>query len=468
MQTNDDYEAWLLRRAAELTRLRQSSQALDDSCGHLLRRVRFLEHEVASMRESLSWKLTGPVRSVHGRLLGLCPAERDADFPMPPSVELPTPCFDVPAFRRHPSRIGVDVSSLCSSDAGGGVQRVVRQIATNLIVDGFPDQFVLVDMRGGWPIDATYRFVEHPAAVARADLPVLYFQRLLLLDASWNHWSAISPVIQSARAVGIEVISCVYDLIPIDFPETCHEATREAYWKWISGAMESSDNFVCISRTVAERLSRHLGDSGMRERKKIGWWPLGCDFRSRLAAVEPPDLRRPYVLMVGTLEPRKRHALALDAFEEGWQTGVVDHSLVFVGRAGWSVEDLISRLRRHPEFGRRLFWFDNLEDGGLEALYAGASALLQPSCAEGFGLPIVEGGRFNKPVVLSDIPVFRELVRDDGYFFEPENAGSLLLALQSALAPGALPTSVLQSSWAESTDALRNLVQCGNYQLAYP
>jgi glycosyltransferase involved in cell wall biosynthesis len=159
--------------------------------------------------------------------------------------------------------------------------------------------------------------------------------------------------------------------------------------------------------------------------------------------------------MVGTLEPRKRHGLALDAFERAWSEGL-DAALVIVGKPGWHTEKLVKRLKSHPETGKRLFWFASADDVELASLYVNASVILQPSVAEGFGLPVVEGGRFGKPVVLSDIPVFRELVLDHGYFFTPDNPGSLVEALRRAMAQGAKVTSVLQTSWRSSAEQLRD------------
>ena len=67
------------------------------------------------------------------------------------------------------------------------------------------------------------------------------------------------------------------------------------------------------------------------------------------------------------------------------------------------------RFERIDEFGNRLFWHEQVGDAGLAQLYSDCDGLIAASFAEGFGLPIVEAGYFGKPVIASDIPVFREV-----------------------------------------------------------
>ena len=64
--------------------------------------------------------------------------------------------------------------------------------------------------------------------------------------------------------------------------------------------------------------------------------------------------------MVGTLEPRKGHAVALEACSRLWQAGE-DFELVIVGKAGWNIEQFIAQMRTHPEFGVRLHWQPDVE-----------------------------------------------------------------------------------------------------------
>jgi glycosyltransferase involved in cell wall biosynthesis len=115
-----------------------------------------------------------------------------------------------------------------------------------------------------------------------------------------------------------------------------------------------------------------------------------------------------YALFVGTAEPRKGLDVLLDAFA----TGRLDTApLVVVGPRGWGGVD-IAREGERRALGRRLVVTGRVDDETLAALYAGASVVVQPSRAEGFGLPVLEAMSMGVPVVVSDDPALREVGGD--------------------------------------------------------
>jgi glycosyltransferase involved in cell wall biosynthesis len=126
--------------------------------------------------------------------------------------------------------------------------------------------------------------------------------------------------------------------------------------------------------------------------------------------------KRPWLTALGTIEPRKDYATILDAYEKLWSNGV-NVGLVVQGKQGWNVDDLTQRIRRHSEFGGRLLWLETPSDADVRFVLSHTSALIQASVAEGFGLPIVEAGRLGVPLVLSDIPVFREIAGAEATYF---------------------------------------------------
>jgi hypothetical protein len=166
--------------------------------------------------------------------------------------------------------------------------------------------------------------------------------------------------------------------------------------------------------------------------------------------------------MVSTIEPRKGYAQALAAFELLWAQGR-DLNLVIVGKQGWLMEEFAARLRAHPEAGRRLHWFDGIDDGGLRALYAGSAALITASEAEGFGLPIVEAARHGLPVIARDLPVFTEVAGAHAFYFGGYSPDALAAAIEEWLAlsaRGLAPPSAGMPSldWEQSARELLGLV----------
>ena len=166
--------------------------------------------------------------------------------------------------------------------------------------------------------------------------------------------------------------------------------------------------------------------------------------------------KTPTFVMVGTVEPRKGHALVLDAFERLWSEGV-DADLVIVGRHGWMSDSLAARLKTHPQAGKRLSWLEQASDEYLEKIYDVSVALIAASAAEGFGLPLVEASQRGLPVIARDIPVFREVSGDYPTYFDGGDITSLTMALrQAALSPVSTESSKPHNAldWQTTTGVL--------------
>jgi len=126
-----------------------------------------------------------------------------------------------------------------------------------------------------------------------------------------------------------------------------------------------------------------------------------------------------YLLYVGTLEPRKNLPTLLAAVTHLNQWGR-KIPLVLVGRYGWLAEDLRSRIEAATAAGW-LHHLGYLSPGDLRAVYRGATIVAVPSLYEGFGLPAIEAMSAGVPVVLSDIPVFREIAGGAALYADPRS-----------------------------------------------
>ena len=154
-------------------------------------------------------------------------------------------------------------------------------------------------------------------------------------------------------------------------------------------------------------------------------------------AFRRPNGQPPY-LTVGTIEPRKNHVLLLDALDQVWQQ-YPDTSLCIVGRIGWLCEELVSRIVRHPQYNRSLFMFNDLSDAELEYCYQHARGLIFPSHAEGFGLPVVEALQHGLHVLVSDIPIHREVGREFCTYFDHQSPDALARLVCGVEATGRFP-----------------------------
>ena len=378
-----------------------------------------------------------------------------------------------------PGRLLVDATSTIRIDHGTGIQRVTKQITSNLLRQDAKNNIVIYgDGEDGF-FKVEIDDESSSLSVDKSQYGKILLQgndKIVMLDSSWEFYKYHLPILLSARLRGADVISCLYDTVPLRFEAMCNPVIPPVFSAWFKRALSYSTGFVCISQAVADEFHSILKGIRFPRRMKIGFWHLGADFSTTaLAPIIKPrsDDRRPSFLMVGTVEMRKGHRLALEAFEAMWREGI-DAELVIVGKAGWGVEHLITRLREHPEAGRRLRWHDAASDSELVGYYADADALIAASYTEGFGLPLVEAQHFGKPIIASDIPVFREVTKGgrSTRFFEVGSAASLGLAIRAFLTSRKEGTRVISEeppwiNWAESARELRDLVFEDRWYLIY-
>jgi glycosyltransferase involved in cell wall biosynthesis len=161
--------------------------------------------------------------------------------------------------------------------------------------------------------------------------------------------------------------------------------------------------------------------------------------------------------MVGTIEPRKGVEVMLDAAEAIWARG---HGVEFVvvGRPGWALPSLLSRLEEVADADRGLTWLRAASDEDLTREYERADLLIMPSRGEGFGLPIVEALAHGVPVIARDIPVFRELLGDtDSYFSRDADLADAILRRLADPAPAAHAPGRLVT-WRETARELLRII----------
>ncbi|MGC8791740.1 MAG: glycosyltransferase, partial [Desulfurella sp.] len=189
-----------------------------------------------------------------------------------------------------------------------------------------------------------------------------------------------------------------------------------------------ADFYITISKSEQINIDNYL--KSQKINKPIEYFYLGADLpKSKEDESIQSDIfnitKNPYFLIVGTIEPRKGQSIVVEAFEYLWNNGFSD-ALVIVGKYACESQNLLNRILSSPYYNTKLFMFNNCNDSELNFLYNNTKALIFASQREGFGLPLVEAMQYKKPIIASDIEVFREVGGAYPIYFKPYDVNDLV------------------------------------------
>jgi len=366
----------------------------------------------------------------------------------------------------------LDVTELAKIDGKTGIQRVVRALllAINqgharglhvqpVFFDGhrfrsansFSNLFLGRDVSGDHLID--FGGGDH----------------YLSLDLNVASIEASEPILKEMQRRGVYLNFLVYDVLPLTHPEWWPAGLADGFASWFTVVSRVADRLICISRAVRDDVAVQLELNAIDKTgaPKLGWFHLGADIKNTSPSVNLPRdaddffgriVNQTTFLMVGTVEPRKGHALALDAFSKLWRDGY-DFNLVVIGKKGWLVDALADRMSACSKDRSAFYWFQGASDEFLERAYLSCSCLLAASEAEGFGLPLIEASFHNLPVLARDIAVFREVAGNSALYFDGGSSeglveGVLRWVRQKELNAIPEPAGMETMSWQQSANAL--------------
>ncbi len=237
----------------------------------------------------------------------------------------------------------------------------------------------------------------------------------------------------------IDCVFFLHDVLPIEAPEYFLPAERPRHMRRLQTVARRGRAVVVASEVVREAVGRELARLGRRD------MPI-------LVAPPPPDpiflerpdgdcvvARHPYFVTCGTIEPRKNHLLLLHVWRDlVARLGPAAPKLVLIGERGWENEHVIDLLERSPGLQSCVIEASGLTTPSVRRLFLGARAVLLPSFAEGYGLPLVEALGVGAPVIASDIPVFHEVAKGRALTIDPTDGPAWREAV-SAFAQTDLP-----------------------------
>jgi len=323
-------------------------------------------------------------------------------------------------------RVGIDARAAAEVPAGRG--RYVRELLSALagLEEARDVRFVLY-ARTPWgsldPERFTWRSIGlpdpawHLAAAARASREV---DVLLSTNSYLTAWFTTIPT-----------AIVVYDLVPFVDRANAKSSSARIEQATIRPALRRAAALPCISDATRADLVRLVP----KARGKDSVIPLAADaaFGVPVAAPGHPSLEAPYVLAVGTLEPRKNLERLIAAWSQLSETDRRGHVLALVGPTGWDAAPILAAAR---DQGARLL--GRVSEEELRALYAGAGAFAYPSLYEGFGLPVLEAMAAGAPVLTSSVSSLPEVAGDAALLVDPQDPHAIADGLRRLLGDGAL------------------------------
>jgi glycosyltransferase involved in cell wall biosynthesis len=217
---------------------------------------------------------------------------------------------------------------------------------------------------------------------------------------------------RALRDKGLRFAVLIYDIIPLRRPEWFDEGLETYFRKWLDSALPMADTVLAISAATAADVTAYAKQACLPLRSHPTPIPIGSGFKKGAAlpqsSVDTASRQLPlpgsYALIVSTIEVRKNHLLLFRVWRRLLEEMPADAvpALVFAGRVGWQVADLMQQLRCSNFLGGKIVHFDNPTDSELELLYDGCLFTLYPSFYEGWGLPVTESLAFGRPCIASN------------------------------------------------------------------
>jgi glycosyltransferase involved in cell wall biosynthesis len=225
----------------------------------------------------------------------------------------------------------------------------------------------------------------------------------------------------------------VHDLVTSELPALHARRARRMQQAQLDG-LERAAAVLTVSHAVADSLvdrgvdadKIHVTPNGLTRLPEPTGTPLGAE---------------PFILAVGTLEPRKGHKVLISALAA---SGLAEVGLVFAGPTAGRADEL-KRLARQLGIGERLRILGRVDDALLAGLYRDAKLLCMPSFGEGFGLPVLEAMAAGLPVLASDLPAIREVADDAAVLVAPGDVDALAAAIRNLIGDQQLTTRLREN-----------------------
>ncbi len=332
----------------------------------------------------------------------------------------------------RPYMIETILSSVTAARAWGGLAAATGRAMAQALrrerpADGQPDPLPAVP-----PIDFA-------SAISPGDV-------ILVLGSPWFHPDYASLIGTYREKYGLRFAMLVYDLIPLRRPEWCDSGLVRLFRSFVTSMVPLCDDIFAISKSTAADVEAFLREQHITLPRPVIAIPIGTGLKVAVPPSQHDIVARPlpqralpppgsYALIVSTIEARKNHILLFRVWRRLLEELPADQvpTLVFAGRIGWLVDDLMHQITNTSYLDGKLVVVESPTDAELTTLYTGCLFTLFPSFNEGWGLPVTESLAFGKPCLISDRTSLPEAGGALARYFDPDNLHDAYRAIRSVI-----------------------------------
>ncbi len=332
-------------------------------------------------------------------------------------------------------KIGFDASDLCTNRADG-TTRYTQELLTRLPHLGSADTW---EVFGPCVAPGSY---ETNVSWHASPWPMYWTQSRFPLDV-WkvNPEVLFMPIQQLPfiRRPKMKTVAVIHDLAIHQFGE------QFPYKDWLllnvfgSLAIREADALIAVSQATADDIAKYYGRTEhvhvvhhgvdhnrfkllSQEDKEQSWTVLKEKY---------PRMRKPYILYVGQIQPRKNIERLIEAFEL-LKKNQADLQLVIAGSHGWHQQPIEERVKSSP-YAQDILMLGRVADELLPSLYSHAEVFTLVSLYEGFGMPILEAFASGIPVVTSNNSSMKEIAERAAILVDPYNSESIADGISQAM-----------------------------------
>lgn len=235
-----------------------------------------------------------------------------------------------------------------------------------------------------------------------------------------------------------KAITTIHDLSFEDVPQFTDKANALFLDKTVRSTIKRADYISTVTNTMKNRIAKFY----KLDKNKIVVINNAVDLdkfhdypkHQILHIVRKYGIKKKYILCVGNIEPRKNQEILLKALDSMAETIVNNYSIVFAGADGWKNDNFYNLANELAKKLDIIILKNVVSDADMPILYNGAEVSINPSFYEGFGMPTIEAMACHTPVILSDIPVNREVGGPNALFADPYSVKDVASKVEQVLA----------------------------------